>query len=271
MRSHAHAQAPDRGTRVADLWRRYRESSDERAREELIVAYAPLVNHAARQVRTHMPAHVDTADLVSYGMVGLISAIDRFRPQRDTTFDTYAMVRIRGAILDELRVLDWVPRSVRSHAREIERATVKLRCTLQRSPTDVEIAEALRIDGDELQKRLVEISNSGMAALDETWNVAPAQHEGANGSVRLGDPDAADPARVFEATELKDRVARAIGRLPAREQLVLGLYYYENLNLSDIGEILGVSKTWVAQIRKSGVERLRGWTGEAGVEAVLPD
>ena len=121
------AQKPARprtpvGTNVAELWRRFRESGDEQAREGLVVAYGPLVNYAARQVRAHMPAHVDTADLVSYGLVGLMTAIDRFRPDRETKFDTYAMVRIRGAILDELRILDWVPRSVRSQAKDIERA-----------------------------------------------------------------------------------------------------------------------------------------------------
>lgn len=252
---------------VAELWRRFRESGDEQARERLVVAYTPLVKYVARQVRARMPAHVATADLVSYGMVGLMTAIDRFRPDRETKFDTYAMVRIRGAMLDELRVLDWVPRSVRSHAREIERATVRLQYTLQRAPTDLELAGELGLDIDELRSRLLEISNSGMAALDESWNV-PRDRPRAE---RLTDSEAADPARLLEAIELKDRVAEAVGRLPAREQLVVGLYYYENLNLRDIADLIGASHSGIAHVHARAVQRLRGWIGDAGIEAVADD
>jgi RNA polymerase sigma factor for flagellar operon FliA len=255
---------------VAELWRRFRESGDEQARERLVVAYTPLVKYVARQVRARMPAHVATADLVSYGMVGLMTAIDRFRPDRETKFDTYAMVRIRGAMLDELRVLDWVPRSVRSHAREIERATVRLQYTLQRAPTDRELADELGLDIDELRSRLLEISNSGMAALDESWNVVRSPRDRPR-AARLADSEAVDPARLLEATELKDRVAEVIGRLPAREQLVVGLYYYENLNLRDIGELIGVSKTGIAHVHARAVQRLRGWIGDASIEALDGD
>jgi RNA polymerase sigma factor for flagellar operon FliA len=254
---------------VAELWRRFRESGDEQARERLVVAYSPLVNYVARQVRARMPAHVANADLVSYGMVGLMTAIDRFRPDRETKFDTYAMVRIRGAMLDELRVLDWVPRSVRSHAREIERATVRLQYTLQRAPSDLELAGELELDIDELRSRLLEISNSGMAALDESWNVrSPRDRPRA---ARLADSEAVDPARLLEANELKDRVAEVIGRLPAREQLVVGLYYYENLNLRDIAELIGVSKTGIAHVHARAVQRLRSWIGDAGIDALDGD
>jgi RNA polymerase sigma factor FliA len=256
---------------VAELWRRFRESGDEQARERLVVAYTPLVQYAARQIRAHMPAHVDSADLVSYGLVGLMAAIDRFRPDRKTRFDTYAMVRIRGAILDELRVLDWVPRTVRSHARDIEKATVRLQYTLQRAPSELELADELDLDIDELRSRLLEISHSGMAALDESWNVPPSRRHHTPRVARLADSEAVDPARVLEVSELKDRVAEVIGRLPAREQLVVGLYYYENVNLRDIAELIGISKTGIAHVHARAVERLRSWIGDVSIETLDGD
>jgi RNA polymerase sigma factor FliA len=256
---------------VAELWRRFRESGDEQARERLVVAYSPLVKYAARQIRARMPAHVNTADLVSYGLVGLMTAIDRFRLDRETRFDTYAMVRIRGAILDELRVLDWVPRSVRSHARDVERATVRLQYTLQRAPTELELADELNLDIDALRSRLLEISNSGMAALDESWNLPPSRRHHAPRLARLADSEAVDPARLVEASELKDRVAEAIGRLPAREQLVVGLYYYENVTLRDIAELIGISKTGIAHVHARAVQRLRSWIGDASIEILDGD
>jgi RNA polymerase sigma factor for flagellar operon FliA len=255
---------------VAELWRRFRESGDEQAREKLVVAYTPLVKYAARQIRARMPAHVDTADLVSYGLVGLMTAIDRFRPDRETKFDTYAMVRIRGAILDELRVLDWVPRSVRTHARDIERATVRLQYTLHRAPSELELADELKLDIDELRSRLLAISNSGMAALDESWNVLRSPRDRPR-AARLADSQAVDPARLIEASELKDRVADAIGRLPAREQFVVGLYYYENLTLRDIAELVGSSKTGIAHVHARAVQRLRSWIGDTGIETLDGD
>jgi RNA polymerase sigma factor FliA len=256
---------------VAELWRRFRESGDEQARERLVVAYTPLVQYAARQIRSHMPAHVDGADLVSYGLVGLMAAIDRFRPDRKTRFDTYAMVRIRGAILDELRILDWVPRTVRSHAREIERATVRLQYTLQRAPSERELADELDLDIDELRSRLLEISHSGMAALDESWNVPPSRRHHTPRVARLADSEAVDPARLLEVSELKDRVAEVIGRLPVREQLVVGLYYYENVNLRDIAELIGISKTGIAHVHARAVERLRSWIGDVSIETLDGD
>jgi RNA polymerase sigma factor FliA len=256
---------------VAELWRRFRESGDEQARERLVVAYTPLVKYAARQIRAHMPAHVDRADLVSYGLVGLMAAIDRFRPDRKTRFDTYAMVRIRGAILDELRVLDWVPRTVRSHARDIEKATVRLQYTLQRAPSELELADELDLDIDELRSRLLEISHSGMAALDESWNVPPSRRHHTPRVARLADSEAVDPARVLEVSELKDRVAEVIGRLPAREQLVVGLYYYENVNLRDIAELIGISKTGIAHVHARAVQRLRSWIGDVSIETLDGD
>src|ERR1700704_1273982 len=134
---------------LQELWRRYKASGDERARERLVVAYSPLVKYVAGRMSSGLPAHVEEADLISYGLTGLISAIERFDLSREIKFETYAITRIRGAIIDELRTLDWVPRSVRARARGIERANMKLEAKLQRAPTDEEMAAELGLTVDE--------------------------------------------------------------------------------------------------------------------------
>src|ERR1700716_3165238 len=154
-----------------DLWRRYKSSGDERARERLVVAYSPLVKYVAGRMGSGLPAHLEEADLISYGLGGLISAIERFDLSREIKFETYAITRIRGSIIDELRNLDWVPRSVRARAREIERANTKLESRLQRAPTDEEMSGELGVSVEEFQESLVQISHSTIVALDELWNV----------------------------------------------------------------------------------------------------
>ena len=151
------------------LWVEYRKTGDRALRDRLILTYAPLVKFVAGRLGSTLPAHVDEQDLVSYGLLGLIGAIERFDPDREIKFETYAISRIKGAIIDELRSLDWVPRSVRTRAREIERAIAELERTLMRAPTDEEIAAKLGITPDELEDSLAEISRTSMAALDELW------------------------------------------------------------------------------------------------------
>jgi RNA polymerase sigma factor for flagellar operon FliA len=243
---------------LRDLWRRYKSEGDERARERLVVAYSPLVKYVSGRMASGLPAHVEEADLISYGLVGLINAIERFELEREIKFETYAITRIKGAIIDELRALDWVPRSVRSRAREIERANAKLEHKLQRAPTDEEMADELDMTVDEFQSALLAISNSTIAALDEPWSVSDASGDQVSLLDTLHDPDSPDPAQVMDATELKDRIADAIARLPEREKLVIALYYYENLTLREIGEVLGVTESRVSQLHTKAVLRLRG-------------
>src|SRR5438034_7765836 len=152
---------------LKDLWRRYKAEGSDKAREQLVVAYSPLVKYVAGRMSSGLPAHVEEADLISYGLVGLISAIERFELEREIKFETYAITRIKGAIIDELRSLDWVPRSVRARAREIERANSKLEHRLQRAPSDEEMAVELNISIDDFHDSLLQISNSTVAALDE--------------------------------------------------------------------------------------------------------
>jgi len=243
---------------LKDLWRRYKSSGDERARERLVVAYSPLVKYVSGRMASGLPAHVDEADLISYGLVGLISAISRFELEREIKFETYAITRIKGAIIDELRSLDWVPRSVRARARTIERANAKLEHKLQRAPTDEEMSAALDMTVQEFQDALLQISNSTVAALDELWTVSDASGDQVSLLDTLQDPNAMDPAAAMDQTDLKDRMADAIARLPEREKLVIALYYYENLTLREIGEVLGVTESRISQLHTKAVLRLRG-------------
>ena len=242
---------------LRDLWRRYKSSGDEKARERLVVAYSPLVKYVSGRMASGLPAHVEEADLISYGLVGLISAIERFELEREIKFETYAITRIKGSIIDELRSLDWVPRSVRAKAREIEKTNSKLEHQFQRAPTDDEMAAALEVTVDDFQESLLQISNSTVAALDELWTVSDSSGDQVSLLDTLQDPDAPDPAQVMDATDMKDRVADAIARLPEREKLVVALYYYENLTLREIGEVLGVTESRVSQLHTKAVLRLR--------------
>ena len=252
---------------LRDLWRRYKANGDELARERLVVAYSPLVKYVAGRMASGLPAHVEEADLISYGLVGLISAIKRFELAREIKFETYALPRIKGAIIDELRSLDWVPRSVRARAREIERANVKLEGRFQRAPTDEEMASELEMTMDEFQEALLQISNSTIAALDELWSISDTSGDQVSLLDTLHDPDAPDPAQLMDASELKDRIADAIARLPEREKLVIALYYYENLTLREIGEVLGVTESRISQLHTKAVLRLRSRLQSEEVQA----
>jgi RNA polymerase sigma factor FliA len=242
---------------LKDLWRRYKASGDERARERLVVAYSPLVKYVAGRMGSGLPAHVEEADLISYGLVGLISAIERFDLSREIKFETYAITRIRGAIIDELRTLDWVPRSVRARAREIEKINMKLEGRLQRAPTDEEMAAELGVSVSEFQEALLQISNSTIVALDELWSVSDSAGDQVSLLDTLPDHGAPDPLSVVDQGELRDRIADAIAALPEREKLVVALYYYENLTLREIGEVLGVTESRVSQLHTKAVLRLR--------------
>ena len=242
---------------LRDLWHKYRDEGDERAREGLVVAYSPLVKYVAGRLASRLPSHVQEADLISYGLLGLIAAIERFEIERQIKFETYAIPRIRGAIIDELRSLDWVPRSVRARAREIERANVKLENGLQRAPTDEEMSAELGCTVQDFQDSLLQISNSTVAALDELWTLSDSSGDQVSLLDTREDPDAPDPARVMHQTDLKDRIAEAIARLPEREKLVIALYYYEDLTLREIGEVLGVTESRISQLHTKAVLRLR--------------
>jgi RNA polymerase sigma factor FliA len=238
------------------LWVEFRRTNDKALRDRLILTYAPLVKYVAGRLGSGLPAHVDENDLVSYGLLGLIGAIERYDPDRDIKFETYAIARIKGAIIDELRALDWVPRSVRSRAREIERAIAELEAKLGVAPTDEQIAEKIGISVDELEESLTDISRSSIAALDELWSVSG---DGDQVSLldTIEDTSGPRPADALDETETREALAEAIARLPEREKLVVTLYYYEELTLREIGEVLGVTESRVSQLHTKAILRLK--------------
>jgi RNA polymerase sigma factor FliA len=242
------------------LWQEYRRNRDEKLRDRLILTYAPLVKYVAGRLGSGLPAHVEEGDLVSYGLLGLIGAIERYDPDRDVKFETYAIARIKGSIIDELRALDWVPRSVRARARDIERAVAELESKLGRAPTDDEIATKLGLTEDELEDSLTEISRSSIAALDELWTVSAGGDQIALIDT-IEDTQGPEPQSALAQTELREAMADAIARLPEREKLVVTLYYYEELTLREIGEVLGVTESRVSQLHTKAILRLKARLG----------
>jgi RNA polymerase sigma factor for flagellar operon FliA len=239
---------------VDELWTEYAATRRKELRDQLLVYYAPLVKYVASRLASGLPQNVEQADLVSNGWFGLIDAVDRFDPSRGNKFETYAMQRIRGAILDELRSNDWVPRSVRQKARAIEKAMAKLEARLGRTPSEAELAEELDVPVSQLNAMFTQISNAGVVALDEVLG-------GERGdSVALVDTlaDTAEgPVGQYERHELKQILAEGINAMSDREKWVLMLYYFERFTLADIGRVLNVTESRVCQIHTKAVMQLR--------------
>jgi RNA polymerase sigma factor FliA len=242
---------------LAAIWHAFKSSGDVDARERLILHYAPLVKYVASRVATGLPASVDQADLVSYGMFGLIDALQKFEPVRGNKFETYAIPRIRGAIIDELRAMDWVPRSVRFKQREIEKALADLESMLKRQPTEKELSERLGMSMRELHEVITQISFVSVLALDETVSVGADRGEKVSLVDTLADKGF-DPSPGVESQETRGLLAAAINELSEREKIVVTLYYFEGLTLAEIGDILGVTESRVCQIHTKAVGVLRG-------------
>ena len=251
---------PTPKSELEQLWQRYNDdieqSEQASIRDQLIVHYAPLVKYVASRVAIGLPQSVEQADLVSYGMFGLIDAIDKFEPDRGFKFETYAIARIKGAIMDELRSIDWVPRSVRAKVRAVEKTFTKLETRLGRAPTDEEVAKDLGWTESQFNAVLSQIGSVGVAALDEILSVGGERGE----SMTLGDTiaDASHgPMGAFEVAEVRQMLGQAINSMPEREKIVLTLYYYENLTLAEIGRVMGVTESRVCQIHTKAVLQLR--------------
>ena len=247
----------DQATDTRVLWQEFKRTNDRALRDRLILTYAPLVKYVAGRLGSGLPAHVEEGDLVSYGLLGLIGAIERFDPDRDIKFETYAIARIKGSIIDELRSMDWVPRSVRARARDIERAIADLESRLTRAPTDEEIAAKLGITEEEFQDSLLEISRSSIAALDELWASPGSSGDAVALIDTIEDEQGPNPQSALDETEMREAIAEAISRLPEREKLVVTLYYYEELTLREIGEVLGVTESRVSQLHTKAILRLK--------------
>ncbi len=243
---------------LAGWWNRWLGQRDAKARERLIVHYSPLVKFVAGRVGAGLPSSVDAGDLVSAGVFGLIDAVERFDSDRGVKFETFAVPRIRGAIFDGLRALDWVPRSVRSRAREVETAIHDLEAVNGRSPTDEELSTHLGISNTEFRRWLSSIASTTVGPLDRAL-VAGAEPR----SLRGETPDS--PAGAYEEVEVRRAVKVEVRKLPDREKLVLSLYYDEGLTLAEIGGVLGVTESRVSQIHTKAVLQLRSRMSASGL------
>ena len=241
-----------------EWWRQWHDDRDSSARERLIVHYSPLVKFVAGRLGAGLPNSVDPGDLVSAGIFGLIDAVERYVPDRGAKFETFAVPRIRGAVLDGLRALDWVPRSVRSKARDVQTAFSELEGALGRAPTDEELAANLHITQDELTRWLAAISTTTVGPLDRALGAGtePSPLHGVGPQ---------SPSEAVEEDEVRRLVRKEVRGLPEREQLVMSLYYDESLTLSEIGSILGVTESRVSQIHTKAVLVLRSRLSAVGV------
>jgi len=239
-----------------ELWELYRKTQDPKIRDMFVKQYAPLVKYVAGKVAVGMPHNVDFDDLVGFGVFGLIDAINKFDPNKHVKFKTYAVTRIRGAIFDELRSIDWVPRSVRQKSREIEETIHSLEASLGRSASDSEIARELGMDEDEFQKTMMKISGTSILSLNDVWYTSDE-----NDRISIVDsiesPRSLNPDNIVEKEEIKRVIVQAINELPEKEKKVLVLYYYEDLTLKEIGKVLEVTESRISQLHTKAILRLR--------------
>lgn len=252
------------------LWKKYKRTKNRGLKEEIVKRYLYLVKYVAGRVAIGLPPNVEFNDLVSYGILGLFDAINKYDVTQGNKFETYAVSRIRGSIMDELRKLDWAPRLLRKKAREIEKKSRELEDKLGHAPGDDDVAKGLKISVDELNNIYSELSSTTFLSLDEVWQ----NDEGNKPISRLQTIEDSIHSNQFQfvhQSEVKELLANAIDDLPEREKLVVVLYYYENLTLREIGEILNVSESRVCQIHTKVVLRLRAHlmkkTGEITLEA----
>lgn len=242
---------------VDGLWTEFRSTGSARARDELIVHYAPLVKYVAARVAIGLPNNVDQEDLASAGILGLMEAVNKFEPDRGFKFESYAAARIRGAIIDDLRSLDWVPRSVRSQARRVEEALSKLQDKLGRTPTDEEVAEEMDVTVRKLHSIYAKVSTILFVSLDRLMSVGDKGDSGMSLVDTLVDTKAEDPLASVEEKEMKQFLVKAIAGLPERERTAITLYYYEGLSLAEISQVVGVSQARISQMNAKSVMTFR--------------
>ena len=245
------------GMTEAEVWIELKKTDSPRLRDAIIVQYAPLVKYVAGKLAVNMPSNVDFDDLVGYGTFGLIDAVGKYNPSKDVKFKTYAVTRIRGSIFDELRSLDWVPRSVRQKAKEVDSTVQILESHLGRAATEDEIADYMNLSLKDLRKTMVKISGTSLLSLNELWSTGND-----NDKVSIQDsieaPSGLQPDVIIEKEEIKRVIAEAITELPDNEKKVLVLYYYEDLTLKEIGKILEVTESRISQLHTRAIVRLRG-------------
>ncbi|MCX5756912.1 MAG: FliA/WhiG family RNA polymerase sigma factor [Candidatus Hydrogenedentes bacterium] len=237
------------------LWRRCKEQGDDSAREQLVLYYVRIVKYIAGRMAIHVPTNVEMNDLVGWGMLGLLDAIDKFDHRQDIKFTTYASIRVRGAIIDEIRSLDWAPRSLRTMARKVGSAKEKLRHEKGREPSYEDIAVELGVCEDVVEDTLMQVQTAHILSLDD---YLPSEENGETRKVEVTPGGSAvSPEQVALDQERQEGLVAAIFQLPDQMQKVLNLYYYQELTLKEIGLVLEVSESRVCQIHSAAMKQLR--------------
>ena len=256
------AKTPKKSTTDTAIdWLRYQRSANPEIRARLLKKYLPLVRNVAGRMAIGFPRSVELSDLINTGVIGLVEAFGNFDPDRGVKFETYAVPRIRGAILDELRALDWVPRSTRARSREIERAVMSLENDHGRYPSSRELAKKLGCTIDELMSALGDVSNSSLLSLDETVYREDDNHQVPRIET-VKDKSRINALGEMEKMELRSFLVTAMDKLTEQEKLVIALYYFEELTLKEIGEVMSISESRVSQIHTKAVIKLRGMIRE---------
>jgi RNA polymerase sigma factor for flagellar operon FliA len=253
----ADTAAASAGQAVARAAYRAAEPSE---REQLVLRYLPLVKHVAARLAMGLPAHIELDDLYSYGVFGLLDALEKFDPTRGVKFETYAFTRVKGAILDGLRAMDWVPASMRQRARQVEEAFGRVEARLGRAATDEEVAAELGLGLEEFQRLMADMERATLLSLDELWGDESGEEYALLDL--LHDEHATDPTQSAEWRDREEILARAIARLPERERTVITLFYYDGLTPKEIAAVLGVSVSRISQLHARAVLRLRGFLGQ---------
>lgn len=239
-----------------EVWRNYRDTGDQSIRDAIVKQYAPLVKYVAGKVSMGMPQSVDFDDLVGFGVFGLFDAIEKFDPDKHVKFKTYAVTRIRGAIFDELRSIDWVPRSVRQKTREIDETVQHLEARLGRSATDDEVAGEMGMSLEQYNQMMLKVRGTSMLSLNDVWYTGE-DNDKISIVESIEAPNSLRPDAIAEKDEMRRVIVEAINDLPEKEKKVLVLYYYEDLTLKEIGKVLDVTESRISQLHTKAISRLR--------------
>lgn len=251
---------------LAETWIDYKETGDIAHRNQLVLHYASLVKYVASKIAAGLPAEVDRDDLVSYGMFGLIDALEKFSLDKGVKFETYGVARIRGAIYDEIRALDWVPRSARSKARDIDKARTEVEMTLGRPAEHAEVAQNLSLSMEEYWRLSSQAAITQVDSTDRGFSVSASDGEESGHYETHFDPSS-NPEDLLEANEIVEIIGEAINNMDERSKTILVLYYLQEMTLAQIGQILGVTESRVCQLQSKVLLALRDSLGQGGLAA----
>lgn len=242
---------------VEQLWRKYfKDKSDRDVREKLIIQYINLTKYVVSRIRVNLPTSIATEDIAGYATEGLIDAIERYSPDKGTRFETYALMRIRGTIIDKIRSQDWVPRTTRKRFKDIQKTTLELQQALGRQPSVDEIAQKMDLPKEKIQNTIIEMENSNFVSIHEKRG-GETSSEGVEILDTIVDSNAKDPMAQMEEKDVKKELSVALSRLPERERMILALYYHENLTLKEIGTTLQISESRVCQLHAQAIMKLK--------------